>query len=215
MLMVSSDTSYFLSRAGLTRGPLTASELEAYVAYGSVKPDDLLCTSDAPEWITVREWKQALESREVVAEEVEAELPTWKLWLHRIAVKLQPKSLPQHTPRRRAVRFREWKYVPDDQRSTLLIRDLIVGFIFFPPRLWSACSRVFSRHIFRHSTDEAGYLKIWPSAMESVCTVLVFLNAIYWLVLVVEFQTHALPFLKDAAGLVEQGIRDWSTSASH
>lgn len=212
--MVFPDTTYYLSRAGRTHGPLTASELEAFMAYGSVKPDDLLRTEESSDWITVGQWQLSIQQPEEPDVEDSVELPAWKRWLARLTQSKAQRQQPR-APRRRTVRFREWKYVPEEQRSTLVISDLLLGFVFFPPRLWSACSRVFSHHIFRKAVDDAGYLKIWPRWMESVCTTLLFANAVYWIVLVVEFRTHALPFLKEAMGLISEGVRDWSNGIGH
>jgi hypothetical protein len=58
--------------------------------------------------------------------------------------------------------------------------------------------------------DEAGYLKIWPKWMEAVCTVLLLVNAAYWLFVIYQFNEHVMPFLRQALDLMIQGAKDWS-----
>lgn len=208
-------SSFFIARSGRTHGPLTWSEVNSYLSYGSLKPTDLVCTEDSRDWRPVIEWKRAIEGdpeeEAAAAALAEAELSGWKLWLHKLQG-LTKRKATTHTPRRRIVRFREWQHVPEDQRSTLILCDLFLGF-FFPPRLWRACTHVFSQHIFRKAKDEAGYLKIWPQWMESFCTVLIIINALCWLTLIATFNEHILPHLRVAFDFVMESVQTWLNEA--
>ena len=208
-------SSFFIARSGRTHGPLTWSEVNSYLSYGSLKPTDLVCTEGSQDWRPALEWKRAIEGdpeeEAAAAALAEAELSGWKLWLHKLQSLTKRKSASP-APRRRIVRFREWQHVPEDQRSTLILRDLFLGF-FFPPRLWSACTHVFSQHIFRKSKDEAGYLKIWPQGMETFCTVLIIINALCWLTLIATFNEHILPHLRQAFDFVMESVQTWLNEA--
>ena len=203
-------TSFFIARSGKAHGPLSWTEIDSYLAYGSLKPQDLVCTADSPNWLPVTEWKKAIEGDPESEEKAEPRSP-WLAWWHRLLTssKAGSKATPRAL-RRRTVRFREWNHVPEDQRSTGILLGIVLGFLFFPPRFWSACSRVFSNHVFRPVADEAGYLKIWPKWMETVCTVLLLVNAAYWLFVIYQFNEHVMPFLRQALDLMIQGAKDWS-----
>jgi hypothetical protein len=54
------------------------------------------------------------------------------------------------------------------------------GTLIFPPRLWSACSVLYTQRVFRDAKDDNGYLKELPRGFEAVGTVLVVANAIAW-----------------------------------
>ena len=189
--------------------------MNSYLTYGSLKPTDLVCTEDSKDWRPVIEWKRAIEGdpeeEAAAAALAEAELSGWKLWLHKLQAAIRRKPA-NHTPRRRIVRFREWEHVPEDQRSTLILRDLFLGF-FFPPRLWRACTHVLSQHIFRKAKDEAGYLTIWPRGMETFCTMLIIINALCWLTLIATFNEHILPHLRLAFDFVMESVQTWLNEA--
>ncbi len=189
---------FYLSRQGKPHGPLPWSEIRSYLAYGSVSQAELLSPDGSKDWRSLEEWRKVIEGAQASQDEGQGLTRKLMGFLAAIGRGLRPSTADADLPRRRAVRFREWEHVPEKQRSSRVVSDLLAGFLFFPPRLWSASSRVFSQHVFRRSTDEAGFLKVWPQGAETFCTVLILINALWWAVLTVLFMSHGLPVLREA-----------------
>ena len=198
---------FFLARQGTAHGPLSWTEIQSYLAYGSVRPTDLLSVDGRGDWRRLDDWREEVEAAR--AQDVDDQEPPrgfrrigW--FVSSIVRALKRDETKTEVPRRRAVRFREWEHVPKAQRSSSVLWSLVVGFFFFPPRLWATTSRVFAQHIFRPVSDDAGFLKIWPRSADTVCALLVVVNIAWWIVLTVLFQQHVLPILRIAIETVKE-----------
>ena len=190
---------FFLARQGTAHGPLSWDEIQNYLAYGSVRANDLLSLDGRNDWRKLEDWRETIEAEQNADQDALGApkgLRRLSWFLASILSAFKSEEPKADRLRRRAVRFREWEHVPEAQRSSAVLKGIILGFLLFPPLLWSASSRVFSRHIFRPTTDEAGFLKIWPRSTETICAVLIILNAFCWAILALLFQLHAVPFIK-------------------
>ena len=155
---------YFISRAEKIHGPTAQDEMRTWLAYGSLKPDDLVRRADEEEWFPARlfpEFSGILSP----AEEAKRNrwLPQTKQW--------QPKT---------AARLRDFRHVTNHQRGGLVIWRLLSGFICRPITFWRAAATVFTNTVYRRAKDEEGYLRIWPRWVEAPVTVLVILHAVLW-----------------------------------
>jgi hypothetical protein len=208
------QTSFYIARSGRTHGPLDWTEIERYFASGSLKPSDLVCAANTEQWQPLSEW-QRLASGDM-PEAMEEVAYADQGWLKRFTTKLfrrhSAETKCRQVLRRRIVRYREWDHVPREQRSTTNLRDLIVGFWFWPPRFIAACSRIFTQHIFRRAMDEAGYLKVWSPKVETFCAILIVLHCAWWFFLVYEFQHKIWPVLVLAAKTLFDSTYDFMHS---
>lgn len=207
--MTTNAASFYIHRKGKAHGPCTLDELRTYLAYGSVKPDELVAEAGTDYWQPARQIFAAPASE---SDELPEEPPTnpWAWLRQRWQQRNKPGAVDELKAalktRRRVIRYRDWDKVPLSMRSTQVLQQMIIGFCFFPPSLWLACGRVFSTRIIRPAADEDGYLKSWPTAMQSVCTVLIVLNAVAW-----TWGTYTLwqqfgPFVKEASAALIDSI---------
>lgn len=173
------DNEFFILRHGKPHGPCSVDELKAYLAYGSLRPDELVGAAGTDNWLPVSK---------VVAPpvtEVEEEPDNWwealcLWWRRRNTSEDAVSATDLINQRRRAVRYRDWDKVPQGVRSGIVFWRILTGFLFFPPRLWAACSTVFTQRIIRNNADDNGYLKTWPAGVEVICTLLIIVNALAW-----------------------------------
>lgn len=181
--MTTTAGSFYIYRKGKAHGPCSLDELRTYLAYGSLKPDELVAEAGTDQWIPA---KQIFVKPATEVIDLREELPTtpwawlslrWRQWNHPTE---QDELKAALKTRRRVIRYRDWEKVPLSIRSSQVLKQMILGFCFFPPTFWLACSRVFSAKVIRHAADEDGYLKCWPKAMQTVCTMLIVLNAAAW-----------------------------------
>lgn len=206
--MTSPDQPHFyLSRQGRAHGPLSWDEIRSYLAYGSVSPGELLSLDGRKDWRSLDEWREVVEGPPSSSDEAQGPFRRLAEFASAIWQALKPAAARDALPRRRAVRFREWEHVPESQRSTRVLSDILTGFLFFPPRLWSASSRVFSQHIFRRAMDAAGFLKIWPPVAETICSTLILVNALWWTVLLFLLKQHAFPIVREVMLTLQESMK--------
>lgn len=179
-------TQYFLSKGGKTVGPCHLDDLRSYLAYGSVKDTDLVMRQGESEWQQLR-----------VLEELQLE--------HGMDF------VQDITRKRRVARYREYEKVPPKQRSGLILQQMIVGFLFFPPKLWKAAASVFQDRIYRRAKDEAGFLRYWPRWVEFVMQVLLIMNAALWLLLLWILTHNTMPIVRELVKLLKTGLSDLQT----
>ena len=172
------DNEFFILRHGKPHGPCSLDELKAYIAYGSLRPDELVGAAGTDNWQPVSA-VLAPPASELEAEPVNAweKLRQWWQRRHSAEDAVLADLISQ---RRRAVRYRDWDKVPQGVRSGVVFWRVLTGFLFFPPRLWAACSTVFTQRIIRNKADGSGYLKTWPAGVEVICTLLIIVNALAW-----------------------------------
>ncbi len=148
---------YYIAKGRKTLGPCSKDDLRNFLAYGSIRESDLVRREDDEQWLPV----SAL------------------LELH-AAGQVSADGLTVKPTRRRVARYRDYDRVPYDQRGGVVLRRMILGFLFVPPLLWWAAVRLYSDHIFRRKKDEQGYLIIWGRWVEVLATVMIIVNAIAW-----------------------------------
>ena len=85
---------------------------------------------------------------------------------------------------------------------------MILGFLFFPPKLWRASASVFQERIYRRSADQEGFLRHWPSWVETVVQVMLIVNAAIWLLMLWLLTSNAMPIIRELVGLMKTGIAD-------
>ena len=155
---------YFITRGDKIHGPTPEREVRTYLAYGSVKADDLLRRADEEEWFPAKlfpEFASAI-----------PDAPTKKTnkWF----------PMGQQKSAHRTMRFRDLKHVPEEQRAGRVIWQLISGFLWRPLTFWRTASTVLSTKIYRGAKDEQGYLRTWPQWSETPVMIVVLLHAILW-----------------------------------
>jgi hypothetical protein len=180
-------SQYFLTKSGKTVGPCTLDDLRSYLAYGSVKDCDLTMRAGEQVWMPLRQ-------------------------LEELQLDQSAESLHEITRRRRIVRYREYERVPIKQRGGTVLQELLLGFLFFPPKLWRASATVFQERIFRRTTDEEGFLTYWPRWVETVVHFLLIVNAVVWVLMLWFLTSNAMPIMRELVGLLKTGIADLQTS---
>jgi len=180
-------SQYFLTKSGKTVGPCTLDDLRSYLAYGSVRDSDLTMRADEQVWMPLHQ-----------LEELQLEQGT--------------ESLQEITRRRRVVRYRDYEKVPLKQRGGWVLQEMLLGFFFFPPKLWHASAKVFQERIFRRDTDQEGFLKYWPRWVEILIQMLLIINAIAWVMLIWVVTSNAMPIVSELVGLLKTGISDLQSS---
>ena len=181
--MTTSPVSFYIHRKGKAHGPCSLEELRTYLAYGSVKPDELVAEAGSDHWQPARQIFLSPVQESAVAEDGPSQgLVGWlqQRWQERSRPADEDELQAALATRRRIVRYRDWEKVPHANRSTTVLQRILLGFCIFPPTLWFACSTVLSSRVVRRSADEHGYLKTWPNGMQGVCTFLIALNAVVW-----------------------------------
>lgn len=153
---------FFITRGGKEHGPCTERELRAYLAYGSLKPDDLVRREDEQDWVPAKSMP------EFVAFDPDTHT-TPSRWL---ADKPKPPG--------RIVRYRDYRLVPEEKRGRRVLWRLITGLICRPITLWRTASVVFTSNIYRHAKDKNGYHRIWPRWVEGIVATLVIGHALFW-----------------------------------
>ncbi|MFZ4768311.1 MAG: DUF4339 domain-containing protein, partial [Roseimicrobium sp.] len=144
---------FFITRGGKEHGPCTERELRAYLAYGSIKPDDLVRREGD-------EWQPAKSLPEFADFDPESQTSR-KLWAQD-----KPKPPP------RILRYRDYHQVPEEKRARLVLWRLFTGLLFRPLTLWQTASTIFTSNIYRRAKDKNGYHLIWPRWVEGVVATL-------------------------------------------
>jgi hypothetical protein len=176
-------SQYFLSKSGKTVGPCTLDDLRSYLAYGSVKVSDLVMRDGE------QDWQQLMELKE--------------LKLHEGADFVQ-----DITRRQRVARYREYEKVPLPKRSGWVLREMLVGFFFFPPKLWRASSSVLQGRVYRRAVNEDGFLKHWPRWVEIIVQMVLVVNVLLWIALLWVVTSNAMPLVREMVDLAKTGAAD-------
>lgn len=177
---------FYISKKGKTAGPCSLDDLRNYLAYGSLRGNDLVMRAGDSSWTPLRMLPEFQnEDEETLVSEV--------------------------TQRRRVARYRDYLKVPPALRSGVVIRRLLCGFLFFPPLLWQAASAVFQERIFRKAADEHGFLKTWPRWVEKLVYPMLVLNAAVWLILIWTLTYRFMPVVRELAAVFRDGMTDLRT----
>ena len=208
-------SEFYISRHGKIHGPCSLDEIRSYLAYGSMKAGERVCRAGCNQWVPVGELP---ELRPPDAEpEIFENAPGWLQWLRPMlrifdkgsAAKNAAAQALALAPRRRVVRYRDYEKVPEQHRAGATALRIFFGFLFFPPRLWSACATVFSQRIYRNRTDEAGYLRTWPRWVEMFCAVLLTVNALAWIFAIYWVVDTAFPVAHESLDTFLKITREW------
>lgn len=176
-------SQYFLSKSGKTVGPCTLDDLRSYLAYGSVQVSDLAMRDGETEWRPLTELKE--------------------LRLHEGADFVQ-----DITRRQRVARYREYDKVPLPKRSGWVLREMLIGFFFFPPKLWHAASSVLQGRVYRPAVNEDGFLKHWPRWVEIIVQMVLVVNVLLWTALLWVVTSNAMPLVREMVDLAKTGAAD-------
>jgi len=179
-------TQYFLSKGGKTVGPCTLDDLRSYLAYGSVADRDLVRRQDEEDW---RELRQ----------------------LEELQLDQGMDFVQDITRKRRVARYRDYEKVPLPKRAGWVLKEMAVGFFFFPRRLWRAAASVLQERIYRRAADEAGFLKCWPRWVEYLVQFMLIVNAAVWLLLLWIITSNSMPIVREVVKLMKTGIADLQT----
>lgn len=152
------NTNYYIAKGQKTLGPCTLDDLRNFLAYGSIQKGDLVMRAGE------NEWRPVAAMMEIAGE----------------AGALAADGTVHPASRRRTVRYRDYDRVPPGQRAGKVLRWMVWGLLLFPPLLWCAAVSIYSGSIFRASTNEDGYLKLWPRWTEGLITMLIMVNAFMW-----------------------------------
>jgi hypothetical protein len=193
----SPERSYFIQRNGRQHGPCTLDEIRSYLSYGSLAATDLVWDQDADQWLPAQQVVNPSGEEGPLGYEFMAE----ESWKERLAglgkglVGLWQRLNGAGKPNapRRVVRYRDYNRVPQRERASTVLADMFWGTLFFPPRLWAACSTLFTKRVFRNATNDQGYLKELPRFFEALGAVLIVVNALAWALLFHWAWTVAVP----------------------
>jgi hypothetical protein len=152
--------AYYIAKGQKTLGPCTLDDLRNFLAYGSIAQGDLVMRDGEQQWRPVASLMEI-----AVADENAASLEKGGL---------------SFLPRRRTVRYRDYERVPKDQRGSVMLGWIILGFLIFPPLLWRGAVSIYSHPIFSPKADGHGYLRVWPRWPEVTVTLMIVLNGILW-----------------------------------
>lgn len=177
------DTHYYISKGSKTVGPCTLDDLQNYIAYGSVQGSDRVRQEGTDHWMLLEDM-----------EEFQTHLS-------------DPGTRHVVTARRRLARFRDYKRVPAAQRADVVLRQLVAGFLLWPPLLWRSARSIFQNRIYRAATDEKGYLLPLPRWIEFVVAVMLVCNTLFWLFIMSWVWNHLGSLPQDIAALLREGVR--------
>lgn len=166
-------------RCGETvRGPCSITDIESFLAYGSLRPVDLVRRMGDPNWQRIDQFE---------------DLAPW-------FEQTEAARTVRTRASRRIIRHRDYVRVPTAQRSGVILCQLLVG-LFLPWKLWHAAATAFNSHIYRPVTNELGFLKVWPRWTEYVIAFWIVLSATLWIVailLLIEFTLPVFHWAKEA-----------------
>lgn len=182
---------FFITRGDKTHGPCAERELRTYLAYGSLKPEDLVRRADEEEWFPVKMFPEFAS----VLPETPTKSSRW---------------LPDGKPRtpKRIMRFRDLRHVPLEQRAGRVIWRLLSGFLCRPLTLWRTAAVVFTSSIYRGAKDGSGFLRTWPRWVETPVTILILLHAVMWTGFVFWAVPRAKPFVRAVVESADQAWKD-------
>ncbi|GEP40889.1 DUF4339 domain-containing protein [Brevifollis gellanilyticus] len=178
-----SQFQYYISKGGKTVGPCTLDDLRSYLAYGSVQVHDLALRDGETDWRPL--------------------LQLDELRLHEGADFVQ-----DITRRQRVARYREYEKVPLPKRSGWVLREMLIGFFFFPPKLWRASASVLQGRVYRPEANADGFLKHWPRWVEFFVQFMLIVNAAVWILLLWVITMNAMPLVREMVDLAKTGAAD-------
>ncbi len=182
------ESQFYISRGQATQGPFSLTDLQTYLAYGSIAEMDLVLRDGSEEWVPVASLP-----------ELNAADPTKSGKTTKRNIRVQ----------RRTARYRDYGKVPRDNKAGITLRRLLVGFLFWPPTLWKGSATVFTNYIYRKAKDDGGYLKIWPRWVEPIVSVLIVVNIIAWVVGILWITHHATPMARELSDVVREGMKEF------
>lgn len=175
------EALYYISKGQKTVGPCTLDDLYSYIAYGSVRDNDLVRKDGSSDWTPLRT-------------------------LNELENGADPATAKDITTRRRTARYRDYTKVPASRRSGVVLWRLIWGFLVFPPMLWKAATSIFQDRIYTSKKDERGYLCYWPRWVEPVATGMIVLNGLVWVTTIWYVWKEATPLAREILGVISAGI---------
>lgn len=180
---------FHISLGGKKHGPFTEREVRSYLAYGSMKPDDLVRREGETEWLPA---KSVLEFSDFDPDT-------------QITRALLTGDKPKPPPR--ILRYRDYDRVPEERRAGRVLWRLFTGLIFRPLTLWRTASVVFTANIYRRAKDPNGFHRIWPRWVEGVVATLVITHALAW----ASFAFWAAPRARSLAQVVVEQVQQAMT----
>lgn len=176
-------SQYFLSKGGKTVGPCTLDDLRSYLAYGSVKVSDLVMRDGDTQW------QQLVELGELRLNE-------------------GADFVQDITRRQRVVRYREYDKVPLPKRGGWVLKEMLLGFFFFPPKLWRASASVLQGRVYRSTANAEGFLKHWPRWVDWFVQLMLVVNAALWILMLWFVTSRAMPLVREMVDLAKTGAAD-------
>lgn len=180
------ETQFYIARGQATQGPFSITDIQTYLAYGSIAEMDLVLRDGTEEWVPVSSLPELSSTHPTTGKN----------------------GTKKNAIRRRTARYRDYHRVPVDHRSGTTLRRLCIGFLFWPPTLWKGSAAIFTNYIYRPAKDEAGYLRIWPRWVEAFVSILVVINIIVWVVGCLWLTHHAAPIARDISDVVRDGMKE-------
>jgi hypothetical protein len=178
---------YYISRAEKIHGPTGESEMRTWLAYGSLKPDDLVRRAHEQEWLPLKRFPEFNSTQPVAAEPPSRWAPRAGTW--------RPNA---------GVRHYDINHVPDEQCSGVVIWRLLSGFVCRPLTLWRTAGTVCRLNVYVRAKDERGFLRTWPRWMRAPVTVLVVAHALLW----TGIACWTMPQVTSLAGIVVEHTRE-------
>ncbi|SKB01283.1 protein of unknown function [Prosthecobacter debontii] len=180
------EALYYISKGQKTVGPCTLDDLYSYVAYGSVRDNDLVRRDGSTEWTPLRSLSELETNTADQAKDI--------------------------TTRRRTARYRDYGKVPANRRSGIVIWRLIWGFLIAPPMLWKAAISIYQDRIYTPKKDDRGYLCQWPQWTERLVTGMLVLNGLVWVTLIWLLWKEATPLAREIIAMFSAGataLAEW------
>jgi len=169
---------HYQIRCGDTvRGPCTLADIESFLAYGSLRSEDLVRRMGEPEW-------QRLDQFDDLGP-----------WFEQTEAARTVRSRAS----RRVIRYRDYLKVPPEQRSRVICLRLFIG-LLLPWKLWKAAATAFNSHIYRPVANDLGFLKVWPRWSEVVVGFWMVFSTAVWtatIFLMIEFTLPAIHWARE------------------
>lgn len=185
-------SDYYISKGKSQLGPCSLDDLRTLLAYGSVNHSDLVRRGEEGPWLT-------LDS------------------LGEMSDFFKGADASETTSRRRTVRYRDFEKTPQESRAPVVLKRLILGFLFFPPLLWRAAVTVYQSRVITRRRNESGYLEHWPRWVEGAVSAMIVVNALLWWMLLSWAGHEVEPMVRIIASTFGSGIeaiQEWLGNAT-
>ena len=182
------SVKFYITKGEKTVGPCTLDDLRSFVAYGSIRESDLIRREGEATWTPLR-YLSEFSSKD-------GDPPTSK----------------DLTVPRRTARYREYDKVPYRHRGGRVLKDLIIGFLIFPPLLWRAAIAVFQGRIYTRKKNEDGYLITWRRGVDRLVTCLLIVNSVAWVAGVWWISVEAGPLVREVSSMLSTAtteLQEW------